>query len=89
MRPSYGLAWTPDGKYLIVSDRPAPSGSTGLFLLSVDTGEKRRLTLGVDVDPQYDGSNLINGSRFGIISRWREGSAAQEGLETGVRSIQQ
>jgi Tol biopolymer transport system component len=38
------LTWTPDGKQLVVPDRSAASGPLGLFLLSLDTGEKRRLT---------------------------------------------
>jgi Tol biopolymer transport system component len=36
-------AWAPDGKQLVVTDRTA-SEPLGLFLLSVDTGEKQRLT---------------------------------------------
>ncbi len=34
------LAWTPDSKWLAFPDRAGP----GLFLLSIQTGEKRRLT---------------------------------------------
>jgi Tol biopolymer transport system component len=37
------LAWTPDGKRLIVADAPKDQPA-GLFLLSPQTGEKRRLT---------------------------------------------
>jgi eukaryotic-like serine/threonine-protein kinase len=36
------LSWSPDGKWLAVADREG--GSSGLFLLSVERGEKRRLT---------------------------------------------
>jgi Tol biopolymer transport system component len=39
-----GLAWTPDGKSLIITDRNSDSEPLGLFLLSVESGEKRRLT---------------------------------------------
>ncbi len=39
-----GLAWTPDGKSLVVTDRNSDSEPLGLFLLSVESGEKRRLT---------------------------------------------
>ena len=39
-----GLAWTPDGKSLIVTDRNSDSEPSGLFLLSVESGERRRLT---------------------------------------------
>jgi Tol biopolymer transport system component/tRNA A-37 threonylcarbamoyl transferase component Bud32 len=38
------LAWSPDGKSLIVTDRNSDSEPLGLFLLSVESGEKQRLT---------------------------------------------
>lgn len=38
------LAWTPDGKSLIVSTRPTDAQPYGLFLLSTETGEMRSLT---------------------------------------------
>ena len=38
------LTWSPDGNSLVVSDRDIPKQPTGLFLLAIDTGEKRRLT---------------------------------------------
>jgi Tol biopolymer transport system component len=38
------LSWSPDGQYLALSDRDEPNGATGIFLLSVESGEKRRLT---------------------------------------------
>jgi Tol biopolymer transport system component/serine/threonine protein kinase len=39
-----GLSWSPDGKFLAIMDTPVPTDRTGIFLVSVDTGEKRRLT---------------------------------------------
>jgi Tol biopolymer transport system component len=36
------LSWSPDGKWLAISDQVG--GEPGLFLLSVETGEKRKLT---------------------------------------------
>jgi serine/threonine protein kinase len=48
-----GLAWTPDNKWLIVSDAPA-SEPRGLFLLSLDSGEKRRLTSAPRTDGDWD-----------------------------------
>ncbi len=39
-----GLAWTPDGKSLIVTDRNSDNEPLGLFLLSVESGEKQKLT---------------------------------------------
>jgi Tol biopolymer transport system component len=41
---SRALAWTPDAKQLVISDRTAASEPLGLFLLSIETGEKARLT---------------------------------------------
>jgi Tol biopolymer transport system component/DNA-binding winged helix-turn-helix (wHTH) protein len=38
------LAWSPDGNSLVISDRDTPEEPTGLFLLAIDTGEKRKLT---------------------------------------------
>jgi eukaryotic-like serine/threonine-protein kinase len=51
------LAWSPDGKWLVVPDGRSPDAVVGLFLVSVDTGEKHRLTLPPpgydDVDPTF------------------------------------
>jgi serine/threonine protein kinase/WD40 repeat protein len=57
------LAWTPDSSRLIVHDEPGAGEPAGLFLLSVDTGEKRQLTSEGgrwDVDPALspDGRTL-------------------------------
>ena len=41
--PPY-LAWSPDGSWLVISDRGSHTEPVALFLLSVETGEKRRLT---------------------------------------------
>src|SRR5439155_22722459 len=38
------LTWTADSKSLVVTDRNSKSEPLGLFLLSVESGEKRRLT---------------------------------------------
>jgi Tol biopolymer transport system component/DNA-binding winged helix-turn-helix (wHTH) protein len=38
------LAWHPGGKWFVVADKDAADRDPGLFLLSVDNGEKRRLT---------------------------------------------
>jgi Tol biopolymer transport system component len=40
--PPY-LSWTPDSKYLLTMDRLSPEEPYALFILSVATGEKRRL----------------------------------------------
>jgi len=38
-----GILWTPDGKWLVVSTRDSPNEPYGLWLLSVETGERHRL----------------------------------------------
>lgn len=42
--PGPDLAWSPDGNWLVIGDRDSPRGAVALFLLSIETGEKRRLT---------------------------------------------
>ena len=37
-------AWSPDGRWLVVSDLTKPKGPNALFLVSVETGERRQLT---------------------------------------------
>jgi Tol biopolymer transport system component/DNA-binding winged helix-turn-helix (wHTH) protein len=39
------LHWSPDGRWLVFSDKASAAEPFGLFLLSPNTGEKRRLTL--------------------------------------------
>ena len=45
-RSTAGLSWSPGGKFLAILDRTAEDQSVGgsIFSLSVETGEKRRLT---------------------------------------------
>jgi Tol biopolymer transport system component len=38
------LAWSPDGNWLVVNDRASPREPFALFVLSLENGEKRRLT---------------------------------------------
>jgi eukaryotic-like serine/threonine-protein kinase len=42
--PNRELAWAPDSTHLVFFDKPAAEDRPGLFLLSVATREKRRLT---------------------------------------------
>jgi Tol biopolymer transport system component len=39
-----GLAWSPNGKYLAIVDRETPESPRSIFLLDVETREKRKLT---------------------------------------------
>ena len=41
---SGSLAWLPDSKHLVVFDKSSPDEPVGLFLLSIETGDKQRLT---------------------------------------------
>jgi Tol biopolymer transport system component len=41
------LSWTPDNKHLIVMDRQVETKPTGLFVVSVESREKRRLMMPV------------------------------------------
>jgi Tol biopolymer transport system component len=40
----FGLAWSPNGKYLTFVDRETPGSPRSLYLLDVETREKRKLT---------------------------------------------
>lgn len=42
--PGCGLSWSPDGKSIAVVDRTPPQGVSGIFLLSMASGEKRKIT---------------------------------------------
>jgi Tol biopolymer transport system component len=39
-----GIAWSPDGKTLALVDRESPQASSSIYLLDIDTREKRKLT---------------------------------------------
>ncbi|MCC6391518.1 MAG: PD40 domain-containing protein [Bryobacterales bacterium] len=40
----FGLAWTPDSRYIAYAEATAPGKDAGISILSIETGEKRRLT---------------------------------------------
>ncbi|RPJ60077.1 MAG: serine/threonine-protein kinase [Acidobacteria bacterium] len=42
--PGRKVTWTPDSKGIVISEREADSDPNALFLVLLDTGEKRRLT---------------------------------------------
>jgi len=42
--PGPDLAWSPDGNSLVISDRDSLAEPFALFLLSIETGEKRKVT---------------------------------------------
>ena len=42
--PLMRVSWSPDGKYLAFSDKSSPQGPHAIFLVSVDSLERRKLT---------------------------------------------
>jgi Tol biopolymer transport system component len=40
----HGLSWSPDQEFLAIADRESPSASMGIELLSLETGQRRRVT---------------------------------------------
>jgi Tol biopolymer transport system component/DNA-binding winged helix-turn-helix (wHTH) protein len=46
--PVCGLSWSPDGESLAIVDRASPQGVSGIYLLSVASGEKRKMTSAPD-----------------------------------------
>jgi Tol biopolymer transport system component/DNA-binding winged helix-turn-helix (wHTH) protein len=59
------LDWSPDGRHLVIDDAEAAGKPFGIFIVSLDTGQKTRLTwppdniIG-DIDPRFspDGSTI-------------------------------
>ena len=52
--PMSHLAWTPDSKRLILSDKTEAPGPAQLFRVSLETGERRQLTMGPGVGADGD-----------------------------------
>jgi Tol biopolymer transport system component/predicted Ser/Thr protein kinase len=71
-----GVDWSPDGKFLVVAEAAAPGSSVpGIFLISVDSGEKRALNIRVPeghymADPVFssDGKNIAFSCGSGYLS---------------------
>jgi len=58
------LAWTPDSKGFVISEREAPAEPNALYLVIIATGEKRRLTsppagFNGDSDPAFSPDGTI------------------------------
>ena len=54
--PAPFLAWSPDGNSLVISDKDSPKEPAALFVVAIDTGEKRKLT-----SPPPEASGRVNG----------------------------
>jgi Tol biopolymer transport system component len=70
---SRSLAWSPDSKHIAALDRASPSDPVALFLISVETGERLRLThpppeIAGDTGPAFspDGRMLAFNRNAGI-----------------------
>jgi Tol biopolymer transport system component len=73
-----GVDWSPDGKSLAVIERGPPGQSEGIFLLSVETGERRRITkppgVFTDISREEDSPRFFpDGKRIAFAST-RSGS---------------
>jgi Tol biopolymer transport system component/DNA-binding winged helix-turn-helix (wHTH) protein len=54
-----GLSWSPDGKYLTISDRPRPDAPARVHLLSVETGQKKAIAADFDA-PGEDARSALS-----------------------------
>jgi Tol biopolymer transport system component len=68
-----GVDWSPDGETLGVVDRPSPRDASAIYLLSIATGDRRKLTTppsagGGDRNPAFSPDGL----RIAFV-RWWEG----------------
>jgi serine/threonine protein kinase len=84
------LGWSPDGKWLAISDRSSADEPLSLFLLSIETGEKRRLTFPLAGGP-YDGDGapafspdgrsivFVRGATLGCRWRRKTGPFSRDG----------
>jgi Tol biopolymer transport system component len=43
-RTGYGLSWSPDGRFLALVDKPSAEEPDSIYVLSMETGEKRRFS---------------------------------------------
>jgi Tol biopolymer transport system component/DNA-binding winged helix-turn-helix (wHTH) protein len=68
-RPTPGLAWTPDGRWIAIGGRLAQDEPEGIWLIAVDRDERRRLTESpagyVDEKPAFSS----DGNRLAFIRR--------------------
>jgi eukaryotic-like serine/threonine-protein kinase len=61
------LSWSPDGKFLAVADQGSPQDSHGIFLFSVENGEKQRLTSAPQSSADYSPAFSPDGKTLAFI----------------------
>lgn len=92
------LSWLPDSSALVIVDSPAPGQTEALFLISIETGEKRRLTTPPAGDPDHnpavspDGRTLAfkRGATLCVVAVGPDFNAAAEprALADGYQAVQ-
>jgi eukaryotic-like serine/threonine-protein kinase len=82
-----GLSWSPDGRYLALSDQSAPQAPASLFIMSLDQSVRRKLTsppgLSIgDLDPEISGDGrsvaFIRATSSGVSDIYRVSIAGGE-----------
>jgi len=66
------LAWFPDSKWLAIGAKSSPSEPFALFLLSVETGEKRKLTSPPQISLGDEGPSVSPDGRALVFTRFFE-----------------
>jgi serine/threonine protein kinase len=75
------LAWTPDGRYLAVSDT---TPGRGLYLVSVDTAERKPLTHDTGVIADVDPAFSPEGDRLAFVRMITVGSSRASWMPLGM-----
>lgn len=65
--PQCRLSWSPDGKFLAVVDQASPQDRYGIFLFSVEDGEKQRLTSAPESSADYSPAFSPDGKTLAFI----------------------
>jgi DNA-binding winged helix-turn-helix (wHTH) protein len=72
------ITWSPDSKWLVVPDGPSLDGHMGLFLVSKETGEKRRLTQPPAKHHDFEPALSPNMRRIAFVRYGGDGTSSSE-----------